>query len=506
MQDSEARDTKPPGKFSEKRVLFLLCIFAALHGFVFSAAFPFFNNVDEPSQFDLLVKYSHGHIPRGQEFFSRDSSAYLTLFSSCAYMGTPDMFPDHKMPAPLWTEQPLSKMQRDFALTIASWQAQSNYEVSQAPLYYSLTGTWWGLGRQMGFQGGRWLFSLHFLNIFVVIALVCLGYHAAAIIFPERPFARWGVAAFLAFLPNETFYSIENDILSSLCFGLTFLCVIKWLSDERPTACWGVLTGLAFAATYLTKATNLPLLGMAAAVLLLRSFQILRKNRPGVLLPAWLGFLGTAIPPVACWMIWCHSNYGDLTGAKLKMERLHWTMKPFGQWWGHPIFTPLGTWTYLSGQLGTFWQGEFTWHNQPLAWPFTNGIYTLLSLILIGLSIAWLYSQRKTFKLPHQVLLFSAACVFSELFFFAWMSVIYDFGDCPNPSREHPYFAAGRMMLGMLIPFLLLIVFGLDLCLARLQNRSKYYVLAMIVLMMLALETATAWPVFFNEYNWFHLP
>jgi hypothetical protein len=505
MHDSRGRDAKPPEKFSEKKVLFFLCIFAALHVFVFSAAFPFFNNVDEPSQFDLLVKYSHGHIPRGQEFFSKDSSAYLTLFSSCAYMGTPDMFPDHKMPAPLWTE-PVAKMQRDFELICASWQVQSNYEVSQAPLYYSLAGSWWSLGRLLGFHGGRWLFSLHFLNIFVVITLVLLGYRAAATVFPERPFVRLGVAAFLAFLPNETFYSIENDILSSLSFGLTFICVIRWLREERPTVSLGVLTGLSFAATYLTKATNLPLLGVVIVVLLMRSFQILLKNQPGIILPAWLGFLCSAIPPIASWMIWCHNNYGDLTGARLKMEALHWTLKPMGQWWGHPIFMPFGMWTYLLGQLGTFWQGEFLWHGQPLAWPFTNTIYTLFSLVLIGLSIGWLYSQRTTFKLQHQVLLLSAACVFSELFFFAGMSAIYDFGDCPNPSREHPYFAAGRMMLGALIPFILLIVFGLDLCLTRLQNRSKYYVLAVIMLSILALETATAWPVFFNEYNWFHLP
>src|SRR5215469_6847052 len=127
MQDSRDRDAKPPENFSEKKVLFFLCIFAALRVFIFSAAFPFFNNVDEPSQFDLLVKYSHGHVPRGQESFSKDSSAYLTLFSSCAYMGTPDMFPDHKMPAPLWTE-PVAKMQQDFELICASWQVQSNYE------------------------------------------------------------------------------------------------------------------------------------------------------------------------------------------------------------------------------------------------------------------------------------------------------------------------------------------------------------------------------------------
>src|ERR1035441_3007586 len=51
----------------ERRIVWLLCLLAAVHVFVFSAAAPFFNNVDEQIHLDLAVKYSQGHLPRSLE-------------------------------------------------------------------------------------------------------------------------------------------------------------------------------------------------------------------------------------------------------------------------------------------------------------------------------------------------------------------------------------------------------------------------------------------------------
>ena len=61
-------------------------------------------------------------------------------------------------------------------------------------------------------------------------------------------------------------------------------------------------------------------------------------------------------------------------------------------------------------------------------------------------------------------------------------------------------------MLGVLIPFLTLIVYGLDRLLSRFGNTVKLAVLGAMIPGMLALEIATNWPAFSNEYNWFHLP
>ncbi len=42
----------------ERLIIAGLCLAAAIRVFVFSAAFPFFNNVDEVAHFDLVFKYS----------------------------------------------------------------------------------------------------------------------------------------------------------------------------------------------------------------------------------------------------------------------------------------------------------------------------------------------------------------------------------------------------------------------------------------------------------------
>ncbi|HTV40057.1 MAG TPA: DUF2142 domain-containing protein [Candidatus Sulfotelmatobacter sp.] len=524
---------------SEKKIALLLCTLAAVHVFVFSAAFPFFNNVDEPSHFDLIVKYSHGHIPPGRETFSPDASAYLTLFSSCAFMGTPANFPNHQMPAPLWTETP-DQMRHDFQATRAAWQTQYDYEVSQTPLYYSLCGLWWRAGQCLGLGMGHLLYWMRFLNIVLVAASVWLAYAVARMVFPGcNPFLRLAPSLLLAFMPQTAFYSLTNDILSPVCFGLAFFCLLKWRSlSSFPSSSpalrslgeggssnadtlkrghqtsnrqflLAAATGLAFAATWLCKATNLPLLAVAGFALLVQTLRTFRQSGWRAAAPALVA-VAVAAPPVIRWAAWCKLHYGDFSGSKLKMEKLGWTLKAFPEWWHHPIFSPLGAWTYLTGQLSTFWQGEFTWHNVPMALPGTATIYTVASVALIVLALPRMFSRNQSPSNPDTTdrgaLQLGFICFMASLGFFALMSIIYDFHDCPNPSRDDPYFHAGRMLLGALIPFLLLIVSGLDQALYRFNSRTKFIVLGVLISAMLASEIVTDWPAFSNPYNWFHLP
>jgi len=59
----------------ERSIVLALCVAAACRVFLFSAAFPYFNNVDEPAHFDLVMKYWHGEMPRrGVERFSREAN------------------------------------------------------------------------------------------------------------------------------------------------------------------------------------------------------------------------------------------------------------------------------------------------------------------------------------------------------------------------------------------------------------------------------------------------
>ncbi len=494
-------------KSRERMIVLLLCFLAALHVFIFSAAFPLFNNVDETQHFDLVLKYAHGGAPRKMEPISPDSARYIALMNSYAYFGIPDRFPGGQLPPPLWRE-PGAKMPDDATARSAQWQRLPNYEASQAPLYYLLAAGWWRMGQWMGWHDGGLVYWLRYLNMMLVVALVWLGNAAARMIFPEsvseNSFLRLGVPALLAFMPQTAFYSIGNDVLPAFCFGVTFICLLKWLSSEKPAVWQGVAMGLAFAATYLSKMTNLPLLAVVAAAIFYKTVQDIRRGKFKARLPSLAAFLCCAEPPILVWMVWCKSNFGDLTGSSAKAQFLGWTVKPFTEWLHHPIFTPYGFWTYLSGQLGTFWQGEFVWHHQPMALPGTESIYTILTLLVVLLALPGLWANPD--PLQRRTLRFSLGCLAAALGFFALLCIIYDFHNCPAPSRQFPYFRAGRMLLGMLIPFLLLFVYGLDRALNLFGNGVKFLALGVMISAILAVEIATDWRVFPNEYNWFHLP
>ena len=67
---------------NDAATLAILCLVACVRVFVYSAAFPFFNNVDEQAHLDLVCKYSHGHVPRQLEGFGRESAELITLYQS----------------------------------------------------------------------------------------------------------------------------------------------------------------------------------------------------------------------------------------------------------------------------------------------------------------------------------------------------------------------------------------------------------------------------------------
>jgi Predicted membrane protein (DUF2142) len=497
-------EARSPAAFPQSRlkaIIWLLCLLASVRLLVFSLAFPFFTNVDEPAHFDLVLKYSRGHIPGGMEPISSEAAGYLAVFNSLAYYAS-----DVRMPPPLWTESP-EKMKADAAAKSAGWQRLPNYEAPQGPLYYTLAGLWWNLGGGLGLHDGRFLYWLRFLNIAWMVTAIWLGYAAAKMVFPENRFAQLGVPALIAFLPQTGFYSIGNDSLSPVCFGLAFLFVLQWLRSDHPSRWLGAAMGLAFAATWLAKTTNLPLLAVAGLAVLIKTRQLWLAKKPGTA-ESFLAFTACAAVPALGWMVHCKIHFGDFTGSKAMTDFFGWTIKPFSEWWHHPIFSPSGAWTYLSGQVGTFWQGEFVWQNRPLFLPGTEMIYTALSAVLLAVALYAIIPGTMNAAVSQQraAIALSLACFLAALAFFALVSVMYDYHDAPNPSREHPYVREGRLILGALVPFMLALVYGLDRLLKRLGNPVKFSILAGIILAMLAAEVATDWPVFANPFNGYHLP
>ena len=490
--------------FNERLLVMLLCIAAVARVFVYSAAFPFFNGIDEEFHFDLLVKYSMGHVPHGFETLSDASRPCMIIYSSPEYFLPPDS--NGKYPPPLW-HLPPKQTASEFKARFELGRHIVNHESGQPPLYYALAGLCWRLGSMLGLDEGTMLYNIRFLNMLAIGVTVWLGFLVARLVFPDRLFVRIGVPALLAFMPQSAFYAIENDVLSPVCFGTAFLLLLRWLRDDDLSLKQAALLGLALAATFLTKLSNMPLVAGAMIVTGFKVWHLARKGTLRPLLPSLAVFAVSTVPPIAGWLAWMNFYFGDFTGAAAKAQSQGWTCKTFAEWWDHPIFTPAGLWVFVSRLLATFWHGELVWHRQPMVSDVIQLIYVCSSLALVGAALAGIRSRIGSLSgFQRRTLWLCLGCPLAIVAFLGSISILYDFNDCINPSREHPFFSGGRLVLGATIPFFVLVLCGLDRLLDWIKiGRGRFFVLAGIVLFMLVEEVCINWPVFSSLYNWYHI-
>ncbi len=485
----------------ERLLALLFCLAAMAHALVYAAAFPFFNIADEPYHLDLVIRYSRGDLPRSFGPLATETLPYIAAYATPEYLNPAGQYrpPPWRLPP----DQAVTNMLR-LEASVSHWQ---NAELSQPPLYYALAAAWWRGAQKLGFGELLLLYVARFFNALVIAAIVWVGFGAARLVFPGDRFARLAVPALLAFVPQTAFYGIENDVLSPLSFGLVFICVVRWLRSGQPGVRLGVATGLAIASCYLTKISNLPLLVVAAGALALSGWRLWRAGR---LHTAWLA-LGAMVLcaglPICLWLGRTKHLFGDFTGSNGKIQLLGWTLKPLAEWWRHPIFTPHGAWTFASGLLGSFWQEAFFWHNQPVRWRGLIVGYTFLSLGFLGVAL-WNLRPRcpGASAQLRQALGFAALSFAAGVAFLALLSIPFDFGRCEFPSRQHPYFTAGRLLSGAWIPFALVFVYGFTRALDWTKSRRiAPWLLTTLILALLLMELATNWPVFFSQYNLLHL-
>src|SRR5580658_5830912 len=159
----------------EQKWIWLLCGIAGVRVFIYAAAFPFFNLVDERDHFDMVMRYSRLEIPASFGNFSAQTIPDIVQFSSPEYQHNPKEFPNGKVPSPPWRHPPEPVQTEHDA---AWWQAQPNCESSGGPMFYSLAGLWARAGQIMGLPKLQLLYWIRFLNILLAGGLVWLGYAA----------------------------------------------------------------------------------------------------------------------------------------------------------------------------------------------------------------------------------------------------------------------------------------------------------------------------------------
>jgi len=483
----------------EPFLVLLLCLVAAVRTFTFSAAFPFFSNIDEDLHFDLTMRYSLGQVPRTFDLLSEQALAWIVPYASPEFLQTPERFPGGKFPTPIWKQSPEQAM-AEIAVTKAAWSGEINFESSQPPLYYALAASWGRLGEVLRLTGIDLLYWVRFLNVALVALVVWIGYLAARIVDPAHVDLRVGVALLLAVMPHNVFYSLNNDVLSAVCGGALFLCIARWSGTASPGIGLALLTGLAAAAAYLTKIANLPLIIIASLTVGAACLAQLRA-RPGRALGAFGIFALCGAIPIAAWMVWSKIHFGDVTGSLPKMAVLGWGRKPFAQWWIHPIFSAHGLSIFWSELVASFWRGEMIWQTRSLSWPGADRFYSLSSLVVLCSAAIGLWPRTGASK---SALIVALISFLASICFLALLSIEFDFGPCINPSREHPYFTSGRLLSGVLVPFAVAYVYGVAWLLRRIA-----WLLPLLVIVAIAAFAATSGilidqPVFASEHNWFH--
>jgi hypothetical protein len=503
-------------------IVIIICIIAAARIFLFSAAYPPFNNIDEPSHFDLVYRYSQSDIPSGLEDFSNLCREIRFVYHSPEYMSPPSDFPNNNYPPPLWSI--INKQQLDqVRQMVANSQNAINHESTQPPMYYFLAGQWLKLGMFIGLSGGQLLYWLRFMNVLIYIMTMLAAYIFVKRFYPQNSLIQLGVLAILAVFPQDVFYSINNDILSALLFTLALYCLLETYTSKCTSWFFTACTGLLVAATMLTKFANVAItVGFAIALShkawIIWSGRKIKKTegaidtpnntylRPGKLIVKLAVLVITAVLPIALWMIRCNLLMDDWTGSGIKASYLGWELKPFAQICHHPIFTWQGCGYFLTEVVQTLWRGEICWMGSSLTSAGSDVFYVATTGLFIVAGVISLFKRKHKEYPAHATDYFGLMTIVISLGFLFCISIAYDFGNCFYPSQAKPFLTSGRLLLGVLVPFLTLYLQGFDAVLSILRlSRYKYIALLSLVTAIGIMDTSISLSVFRSQYNWFHM-
>lgn len=471
----------------EKRLIIAICLVAGLRIWLFAAGYPFFSNADEEAHLDMVIKFSRGYWPKQTvEPFDHESMLNFALLGSLEIMRTPRFFPGGQYPPPPWrVDEPTA--QEMVKQRYAYWAKKINHEANSPPVYYMMAGIWHRVLAWTGVLQSGGIYWVRFLNVPLYVGFVWLTYVYCRRIAPDEAHVYLGVPAMLAVLPQDVFYQVNSDVPAALGFMAGMILLHRW--HMRGGLRLAVIVALVVAATFLVKLSNIALPIVFGAVMLCHL-----RQRPRAV--GWA--LAAAAAPVALWVVRNVMLFGDVTGTAAKAEQIGFVVRPVAQYLKHPIFTPTGCWTYLSGLFATLWRGEWVWNGRQQAFAWLDMLYVASTLVL--LIAALVASLRRGPKLMDMTL---HALVWLSVLWIAFLSVYHDYPTAFFPSMDHPYHTTGRLICGCLGPLMILYVRGA----ATLGGRiGAWAVVGVMCAVMLISEVILTRPVFASPFNWFHLP
>lgn len=474
-----------------------LALIAFLRLTLFIGAIPFFNNVDEQAHYDLVVKYSHGQWPRLDRIrFTREASEAVVLFGSPEFLAAPANPESDGVPP--W-KKTVALSVPELARQIGTWMSLSNYESFSSPLYYVAAGAWYVVGKWTGLRDLPLLVWVRFLNVVFYLALMAVAWQFLGWTHPNDPELRLSVLAVLAFFPQSLFYGITNDALTPLVAALALFGLTR-TADRTPACAAAAAVGLAVAACLLTKLTAIAILGTLAPALLFAWRQD-RRITP------LLCLVGAAGLPFAAWLLWNQFTLGNLTGGAQKLAWLNWGPQPLGTIFHHPIFTASGAVYFLRELLKNFWTGELLWHHDRPIPAWADCAFLIITAVLAPFVAVLQKNAWATQPADQKILAQRLHAVFlvGSVATLAVLSTLFDFRDCVNPSRAHPYFVSGRLISGALLSFVVLGVEAVSGISRRLWRKSILFPLTLgFGVLSFAVELQAYRPIFRSLFNLYH--
>ncbi len=330
------------------------------------------------------------------------------------------------------------------------------YEDHQPPLYYLLASLVFKLSNGS-------LTALRLFSMLLGAGVVILSYMIGKRVFPNQPQVALGAMALVTFHPQHLsmITSVNNDALAEVIIAVALLWIIRYLQASNIPV-WQF--GLIMAVGLLTKTTTYFLAGVIPLAILLRWYQ--EKGSIQSLIKAWAIFLVIALGIGGLWWIRNFGVYGFPDFLGLRAHDAIVVDQPRTA----EYIANNGMAVYIREMIrvtfNSFW-GQFGWMAVPLDNVLGGWIYRGFAILMTiggsGLLVARLPRQAESDTQQEPRTQWAVWVILTITLVLAVLAYLYY-------NTEFLQWQ-GRYMFSGLIPFALILAYGVDGWRTRLFGR-----------------------------------